>query len=84
VFTRLVMARRIGQMPAGLGGAVRAGYSLEMGGGYDPDTALHTGELKQAASLFVSVDTRFGPLFLAYGATRGGLSKAYLFLGPFW
>ena len=84
VFTRLVMARRIGEMPAGLGGAVRAGYSLELGGGYDPDTTLRTGELKQAASLFVSVDTRFGPLFLAYGSTRGGAGKAYLFLGPFW
>jgi NTE family protein len=84
VLTRLVMARRIGEMPAGLGGALRAGYSLELGGGYEPDLALRMADLKRAGSVFVSVDTRFGPLFLAYGATRGSGSKAYLFLGPFW
>jgi NTE family protein len=42
------------------------------------------GDLKQAGSGFFSVDTRFGPLFFAAGATRGTGGTLYLFLGPFW
>jgi NTE family protein len=84
VLGRLAMAHRIGEMPAGLGGAVRAGFSVELGGGHDPGQSLRWGGLQQAGSAFVSIDTRFGPLFIAAGATRGGGSALYLFLGPFW
>lgn len=88
VLTRVVMARRIGEMPVGLGGAVRVGFSLEAG-------AIGAGEglkfsnlprsgWKQAVSGFLSVDTRFGPFFLALGTTRGGDTSAYLLLGPTW
>ena len=35
---------------------------------------------KQAASGFLSVDTRFGPFYLALGATRRGHTAAYLLL----
>jgi NTE family protein len=85
VLGRLVTARRLGEMPAGLGGALRAGFSLEFGRGYDSDSAsVRTGDLQRAGSAFVSVDTRFGPVFLAAGATRGVGSRLYLFLGPFW
>jgi NTE family protein len=81
---RVVLARRIGDMPTGLGGAVRAGMSLELGAGFAAGEAVRLGDLKQAASGFFSVDTRFGPLFLAAGATRGTGGTLYLFLGPFW
>lgn len=81
---RVVMARRIGEMPAGLGGAVRTGFSLELGRGDGPGMAPGQGDLRKAGSGFVSVDTRFGPAFLAFGATRGVGSALYLFLGPFW
>jgi NTE family protein len=84
VLGRLVMARRIGQMPAGLGDAARAGFSLEAGNGFAPDESIRWGGMQQAASVFFCVDTRFGPLFLGAGATRGIGSSLYLFLGPFW
>jgi NTE family protein len=84
VLGRLVMARRIGEMPPGLGGAVRAGFSLELGAGQDPERSIRLGELRQAGSGFISIDTRFGPFFLAAGATRGTGGTLYLFLGPFW
>lgn len=84
VLGRVVMARRIGEMPAGFGGAVRAGFSLELGRGYDPDQSGGLGNLRKAGSAFISVDTRFGPAFLAAGATRGVGGALYLFLGPFW
>ena len=41
-------------------------------------------ELRQAGSAFVSVDTRFGPVYLALGATYRGERAVYVFLGPFW
>ena len=84
VLGRAVLARQVGQMPTGLGGAVRGGFSLEFGGGFVEAQQIGFGEMKRAASAFVSVDTRFGPLFLAAGATRGIGGTLYLFLGPFW
>jgi NTE family protein len=84
VLGRVVMARSIGAMPAALGGDVRLGFSLEAGGAYSPADPLHWGKLKQAGSAFISVDTRFGPLYLGTGTTKGGKSSGYLFLGPIW
>jgi len=83
-FSRLVMARRIGQMPISLGGAVRAGFSLEAGGIVQAQQSLRLGDVKLAGSGFVAVDTRFGPFYLATGATRGGSGAVYLYLGPVW
>ncbi|HEY0954667.1 MAG TPA: patatin-like phospholipase family protein [Roseateles sp.] len=88
VLARVVMARRIGEMPVGLGGAVRVGFSLETGA-IGAGSGLKLSNLprhgwQQAVSGFLSVDTRFGPFFLALGATRGGETAAYLLLGPTW
>lgn len=85
---RVVMARRIGEMPRGLGGAVRVGFSLETGA-VGEGAGLRMRNVprhgwQQAASGFLSVDTRFGPFFLALGATRDGDTAAYLLLGPTW
>jgi NTE family protein len=81
---RLVMARKVGALPFTLGGAMRAGFSLEVGGGYDHEESIPQRSYKQAASAFLSVETRFGPAYLAAGATRGGDKSLYLFLGPIW
>ncbi len=88
VLTRVVMARRIGEMPVGLGGAVRVGFSLEAGA-VGAGAGLRLSNLprrgwQQAGSGFLSVDTRFGPFFLALGSTRSGDTSAYLLLGPTW
>lgn len=80
---RLVVARRIGQLPAGIGGAIRAGASLELGNGFGAGEAVRFSKLRIAGSAFVSVDTRFGPAYLALGGSRGA-STVYVFLGPFW
>lgn len=85
-FTRLVLARRVGALPLTLGGTVRAGFSLETGGGFDQplSLSLKSSSRKQAASAFLSVDTRFGPAYLGAGATKDGDRTLYLFLGPIW
>ncbi len=84
VLGRVVFARRLENLPPTFGGAVRAGFSLEFGAGFAPDQPLRFGALKQASSGFVMVDTRFGPLYLGAGATRGSGGTFYLFLGPIW
>lgn len=83
-FGRLVAARRVGELAAPFGGAVRLGFSLEAGGGFRTRQPVRRPDLKEAASVFVSADTRFGPLYLGTGATRGTGSTLYLFLGPIW
>lgn len=84
VLGRLVLARRIASLPSAFGGTMRAGFSLEAGGGFDRASEASGRALKQAGSAFLSVETRFGPLFLGAGATRGGDQTLYLFLGPIW
>ena len=83
-FARLVLGQPIGQMPIGLGGAMRAGFSIEAGGVSPPGSPSRLGEVRKAGSLFVSIDTRVGPVYLALGATRHGEQAVYVFLGPFW
>jgi NTE family protein len=83
-FTRLVMAKQLAQMPVGLGGAVRAGFSLEAGKSASLGRPLGDAKLRTAASGFLAVDTRLGPFYLAYGGTRDGDSTVYFFLGPLW
>ena len=84
LFGRVVMGVPVAHMPIGLGGPVRAGFSLEVGGLFPPGESRRLGDLRQAGSAFISVDTRFGPLYLALGATHRGERAIYVFLGPFW
>jgi NTE family protein len=81
---RAVLARRIGQMPPGLGGAIRTGVSFELGDAFAPNEAVRAARLRPAGSVFISVDTRFGPAYLAAGTARGLGSTVYVFLGPYW
>jgi NTE family protein len=78
------MGLPIAQMPIGLGGAVRAGFSLELGGVSRPGEGRRIDDVRKAGSVFVSVDTRVGPVYLALGATHQGGHAVYVFLGPFW
>jgi NTE family protein len=85
VFARVAAARKLAALPSTLGGALRAGLSLEVGGGYDPTfSSVRDLSFRQAVSGFLAVDTRFGPFYLAAGATRNGERTLYLFLGPVW
>lgn len=85
VFGRVAMARKIAALPSTLGGALRAGFSLEAGGNYDSAISkVREASFRQAFSGFLAVDTRFGPAYFAAGATRDGEKTLYLFLGPVW
>ncbi|QPF73216.1 patatin domain-containing protein [Roseateles sp. DAIF2] len=79
---RLVMAKRIGQMPLGLGHAVRLGFSIETGNVTQRGHPIKSAELRLAGSGFLSIDTRFGPFYLALGHTKDRGGALYLYLGP--
>lgn len=75
--------RRIGALPIALGGTVRAGFALEMGGGFDQDKPLSGSLFKQAGSAFSCRSTRAsGPAYSGAGATKDGNRTLYLFRGP--
>ncbi|MBL8330277.1 MAG: patatin-like phospholipase family protein [Rubrivivax sp.] len=84
VLGRLVLARELAALPPVLGRAVRAGFSLEAGNALSEGESLAWAALRKAGSLFLSADTRFGPVYLAVGGWRGQPAKLYLFLGPIW
>jgi NTE family protein len=84
VLGRAVPARRIGSLPTPFGNAIRAGFSAELGNGFASGQGIRVERLNAAGSAFVAMDTRFGPLYVGAGATRGGQGTFYLFLGPIW
>lgn len=57
------------------------GASVEVGNVWQDTDAISTNNVLTAGSVFVVIDSLFGPLYLAYGAAEGGRKSAYLFLG---
>ncbi|MFN7220320.1 MAG: patatin-like phospholipase family protein [Burkholderiales bacterium] len=83
-FGRFIVARSMGRLPVGLGGVVRLGFSAEAGAAYARAESLKRANMRYAGSVFTSVDTRFGPLYLGTGKTKDGETSVYLFLGRIW
>ncbi|MFY7864002.1 patatin-like phospholipase family protein [Roseateles sp.] len=83
---RGVWARNSGQLPLGRGTASGAGFALDAGAilKSNEKALLTLPDGKLAGSLFLAIDTRFGPFYLAAGSTYRGQSSLYLFLGPIW
>ena len=84
LFGRLVLAKRLGRLPSGLGGDIRFGFSLETGEAFDAGEPKTLSRMRLAGSGFLSIDTALGPVYLAVGQTEGLGRAAYLFLGPYW
>jgi len=72
---------RFGQTRGALGGDLYAGMSLEAGNAWQRADDVNRGDIRKAASLFLGMDSLFGPLYFAVGKTFGGQSAVYLFLG---
>lgn len=84
LFGRAVISRKLGNLPSAIGGAIGLGFSAEFGIAYGENQSFSLHNFKQAGSAHLSIDTRFGPLYLGTGVTRGQGSSLYLFLGPIW
>lgn len=65
----------------GIGEGLYAGFSLEAGEVRDPLLPGSPEGLLKSGSLFLALDSFFGPLYFAYGRTTEGFSSYYLFLG---
>jgi NTE family protein len=81
VFAGLLYRRRAAFLNETLGTAIYSGVSLETGNVYRRiDGTAATGILFGGA-LFLAVDSKVGPIYLAYGRSEGGHSALYLYLG---
>jgi len=61
--------------------AVYGGVSAEAGNVWAASSDVSLDDLLISGSLFVAMDTYFGPIYLAYGHAEGGNGAWYLFIG---
>lgn len=79
---RLIFYRQMGQTGGGLfDWPLYAGMSLEAGNVWNDRDDIRFDSLLFNGSLFVGLDTFFGPLFFATGFSEDGDTSFYLFLG---
>jgi NTE family protein len=77
---RAVYLHRMGPLPV-FGSTYYLGGSLEVGNVWQERSAISFGDTYKAGSLFIAVDTPFGPFYVAWGHTTRGDSTWYLLLG---
>jgi NTE family protein len=73
--------RRVGFLNETVGSAVYAGASLEVGNVYQRLDGTPTRGAFTSGSLFLALDSKAGPIYLAYGRSEGGRSMLYLYIG---
>ncbi|MFI5180214.1 MAG: patatin-like phospholipase family protein [Thermoanaerobaculia bacterium] len=78
---RLVLYRRVIQLPALVGSGVFVGGSIETGNAWLTSDEIRFDNLRFAGSLFVGADTLLGPLYFGFGIADGGSHSFYLSLG---
>jgi NTE family protein len=64
-----------------LGTAIYSGASLEVGNVYRRLDFTPAKGVLFSGSVFLAVDSKIGPIYLAYGLSEGGHSAIYLYLG---
>jgi len=72
---------RVGNVATGFGDGIYVGLSFEAGNVWETTAAIDVDGLRYAGSVFVGVDTIFGPMYLAYGHAEDGQGSFYLFVG---
>jgi len=60
---------------------IYGGFSYEMGNAWLTRPDVNTGDMLHAGSIFLGLDTTFGPIFLGYGRCEGGNDALYFSLG---
>ena len=80
-FAGLVYRRRAVFLNETLGTAVYSGVSLEVGNVYKRLDGTPAKGVLVGGALFLAVDSKIGPVYLAYGLSEGGRSAVYLYLG---
>ena len=70
---------RLMTLPTTLGQSVFAMTRLDVGNVWEDD--IDENDLRHGASIGVGADTKFGPMYLAYGHADGGYNRYYFSLG---
>ena len=79
---RLVYYRRVGDSAGRLFDLpIYLGASLEAGNAWQDSDAIDIESLVAGGSLFLGLDSYFGPVYLAAGFAEGGSTNLYLFVG---
>lgn len=81
LLTRAVYYRRFGDASRLFSVPAYAGSSLELGNVWDERRDISVSSLIVAGSLFLGLDTPFGPMFLGYGLTDTQESTVFLNFG---
>ena len=84
-FMNLIYRYRLdNEISATLDTPVYLGSTLEWGNVWDQRSNISADDAILAASLYLGIDTKFGPLYFGYGRTEDDSDAIYLFLGsPF-
>jgi len=70
--------------PLLFGTPLYVGATIEAGDVWSGERGLQIGQLRPGGSIYAAADTLLGPIYLAYGRSKGDRSSIYLFLGrPF-
>jgi len=80
-FTSVLYRRRAVFLNETLGTAIYSGVSLELGNVYRRLDGTPAAGALFGGALFLAVDSKVGPIYLAYGRSEGGHSALYLYLG---
>ena len=75
-----VLAYRLNESSGAFIHNLYAGVSLEVGNVWNTRRAVTLSGVPTAGSVFVTVDSLVGPLYLAYGHSSGGFSAFYFYL----
>lgn len=77
----LLYLYRLLDLPMGMGNGLYVGASVESGNLWDEMDQVSFSDLRYAGSIFIGMDTIFGPLYLAQGFSEGGDDAFYFFIG---
>jgi NTE family protein len=80
-FAGLLYRRRAAFLNETLGTAIYSGVSLEVGNVYRRIDGTPASGALIGGALFLAVDSKVGPIYLAYGRSEGGHAALYLYLG---
>jgi len=82
VFAALAYQYNLGSSLFGLNNfPIYAGASLEAGNVWPAAESIKASDLINAGSIYLSTDSKLGPIALAYGAAEGGNRSIYFYLG---
>jgi NTE family protein len=77
----MIYFARIAKLPTLLGSDLYAGASFEAGNAWMRSSEISTSDTIYAGSLFVSMDTRIGPIYLGYGHAESNSNAVYFSIG---